>query len=236
MGATEAEAATPATPSLLATPADFLAFGSNEELVQTRQIWNPSQVLTLMRRASVGIESRCQRRLAPFTTLFESQTALGMSPEEYGEQGDMAMDLTGALGWSQAASMGVSDMVREFWLQEYAPKYPELWTVTLNKVELARTFGDTQTFGAESFTTWQGPEADTGHVKMPIGTYCPQGTTIRAWYSGGYTGGVPWDLNQACVLHAMKLCLLGIEPETRPGASLAELDEEVLLLIADYVR
>lgn len=233
--ATEAHTATPATPGILATPEDFVGFGSNAELIQTQTLWTPGAVLNLMRRATVAIETRCKRRLAPFTKT-ETHAAYGISPDEYGEQGDLAMNLSGALGYSQAVSLGVASMVREFWLDESAPMYPELWTLTLQSVEILRTFGDTQTFSAADVATWQGPEVDTGHLKMPIGTYCPEGSTVRFTYSGGYTVGVPWDLNQATIFQAVKYVLLGSEPEVRQGMSTEELDDETLVLITNYVR
>lgn len=232
---TESEAATPATPGLLATPSDFLGFGSNQELAQTEESWTDAAIVNLLRRASVSLETRCKRRLAAFTKT-ESHSAYGISPDEYGEQGDMALNLSGALGWSQARALGVASMVREFWLDEWAPAYPELWTYTLESFTVLRTFGDTQTVDAATLRTWQGPETDTGHLKAPIGFYCPEGSTVRITYSGGYTVGIPWDLNQACVFQAMKYMILGMEPESRSSMSTAELDEEILVLITNYVR
>jgi hypothetical protein len=103
-------------------------------------------------------------------------------------------------------------------------------------VEFLRTFGDTQTFLPTQLRQWQGPETDTGHIKMPIGLYCPIGTTIRVVYSGGYTVEIPDDLNYACVLQATKFVLIGAEPEGRKGPSMSELDDEILLSLTPYVR
>lgn len=221
--------------SPLAWPADFKEFGSGSELVQNSQVWTEGQLLSLMTRATRSIESRCQRRLAPFTSKVESHRAYGISPDEYGEQGDIAMDLTGALGWSQAASLGVSSMVREFWVDETAPMFAEQWTYNFESVKILRTFGDTQTFTGPDFIVWQGPEKDTGHVRMPIGTYCPIGSTIRITYGGGYDP-VPDDLSLACIYQATKLLLIGAEPETRDKMSLAELDNEMTMLLGPYAR
>lgn len=220
----------------LATKEDFKEWASNPELTQNEQRWPDSVLDKLMLRATRAIESRCERRLAPFASKVESQRAFGISPDEYGEQGDLPMDLTGALGWSQAASLGVGSMVREFWLEETAPAYQDLWTYDLQSLEILRTFGDTQTFQASDFAALQGPETDTGHVRMQIGTYCPIGSTLRITYGGGYTAGIPDDLTQACILQAMKLVLIGNEPYTREGLSTSILDDELIMLLGPYAR
>lgn len=225
-----------ATLTPLATWQDFESFGSNAELVQNEEIWTQVAKTRLMVRATRRIESRCQRRLAPFTAKVESQRAYGISPDEYGEQGDMPMDLSGALGWSQAAALGVSSMVREFWLEEYAPMYPELWTYDLVSIEILRTFGDTSDFQASDFAALQGPELDTGHCRVQIGTYCPVGSTIRITYGGGYTAEIPDDLNMACVLQATKLILVGAEPELRKGMDAEQLDEELADHLVPYAK
>lgn len=219
-----------ATTAPLATAEDFTAFASAAELVQDDTVWTPAALDKLMMRATKSLERRSLRRFALFTGKLESHRAYGISPDEYGEQGDLPLDLSGAMGMSQAAAYGVSDMVREFWLDECAAACAEDWTYTLRSVEILRTFGDSQMF--TEFPGWQGPEADTGHVKMPIGTYCPIGSTIRVVYDGGFTP-VPDDLQLACIYQAMKLVMVGIEPESR--MSTAELDDELLLLMAPFL-
>jgi hypothetical protein len=221
----------------LATVDDFKAWGSNAELVQNEQRWTQEQLTRLMIRATTHLQSRCLRRLTPFTGKVESYTAYGISPEEYGEQGDLPMDLTGALGWSAASSMGVSSMVREFWLEEVAPLWPEWWTYTLDTVEILRTFGDTQVFNAANgdMVQWQGPEVDTGHIKMPIGTYCPVGSTIRTTYGGGYDP-IPDDLNLATIMVAQKLVILGDEPGGSKHNQMGDVDEMIVSLLGSYAR
>lgn len=221
----------------LASVADFTSFGSNAELVQNETRWSPTALSGLMERATRSIESRCQRRLAPFIAKVESHEAYGISPDEYGgDQGGMPLDITGALGWSQAAALGVSDMVRKFWLDENPPMYESLWTYDLTSIEILRTFGDTQDFTASDFNLLQGPEFDTGMCRMEIGTYCPVGSTIRITYGGGYTVGIPDDLNMACIFQAMKLVLLGNEPYGREGTSMAGLEQELIMLLGPYAK
>lgn len=224
-----------ATTSPLASSVDFTSFGSNAELVQNDKIWTPTALTKLMTRSTAIIESRCGgRRLAPFVGLIESQYAYGLSPDEYGTAGDIPLDLAGALGMSQANVFGVSDMVRRFWLDCCAPQFAELWTYNIQSIQLLRTFGDTQMFTSSFFTILQGPENDSGHCRMQIGTYCPVGTTLRITYDGGYTLGVPDDLNLACILQATKLVLVGAEPESR--MSTKQIDDELNMLLAPYAR
>lgn len=222
------------TVSPLATPQDFTNWGSNAELVQNNDIWTPLAITGLMNRATRRVESMCNRRLAPFTGLVESQEAFGIDPDEYGSQGSMPMDITGALGWSQAAALGVSDMVRKFWLDQSCPQYVDYWSVTVESILILRTFGDTQLINDAGLLTVQGPEYDTGLIKLQIGTYCPIGSTCRITYSGGYTVQIPEDLNLACIFVATKMILLSAEPEVRTGMSLAELDNEIKEMLAPY--
>jgi hypothetical protein len=220
----------------LASAQDLQGFASNTELLQNDERWSPTQIAKLMVRATRSIESRCQRRLAPFTGKVEQQDAYGIDPEEYGGQGGMPLDLSGALGWSQAAALGVSDMVRKFWLDENPPMYQELWTYDLTSIEILRTFGDTQTFQGAAFRSIQGPEPDTGLMRLAIGTFCPIGSTLRITYGGGYTLGIPDDLNEACILQAMKIILIGNEPYTREGLSMRDLNEELTIKLAPYAK
>jgi hypothetical protein len=220
----------------LATADQFKRFGSAKELVQNEERWPEDAIETLMVDATTMLQSRSQARLSPFTGKTETHQAKGISPDEYGQQGDIPMDLTGALGWSQAAALGVNSMVREFWLDENAPMYQEWWSFDLEQVEILRTFGDTQLFSSPAdFASWQGPDVDTGHVKMPIGTYCPIGSTIKVTYGGGYNP-IPGDLKMACIFQAMKLIIVGMEPQMRKGMDLNELDAEITLTISPYAK
>lgn len=222
------------TVSPLATWQDFESFGSNAELVQNEEVWTTLAKTKLMNRATRRIESMCNRRLAPFTGLIESQEAYGIDPDEYGSQGSMPMDITGALGWSQAAALGVSDMVRKFWLDQSCPQYADYWSITVESILILRTFGDTQLINDAGLLTVQGPNYDTGLVKLQIGTYCPIGSTVVFTYSGGYTVQIPEDLNLACILQAMKFALIGAEPELRKDMSSKELDDEITMLLAPF--
>jgi hypothetical protein len=222
----------------LATVTQFKSWGGVDQLIQDENRWDDAALATLMVDATTMLQDRANTRLTPFSAKVETFQAYGVSPDEYGQQGDMPMDLTGALGWSQASALGVSSMVREFWLRCTAVAYPEWWNYSLTSVKIVRTFGDSQLFESPAdFAQWQGPDPDTGHVKMPIGTYCPVGSTIIATYGGGYNP-IPGSLKIACIFQAMKLVIMGAQPAVRKDAaySLDELDAEIVLNLGAYAR
>lgn len=219
------------TTAPLASQGDFLEFGSNQELMQPETRWPPDNIDSLMLRATRSIESRCDRRLAPFTGLLESSRAIGVAIDGSAND-DVPLDLRGALGRAQSMAYGATALVRDFWLEQYAPVYSDNWTYTIENIELVTAYGGTEQLFVP---TVEGPEADTGHVRLQLGTFCPPGTTVRFTYSGGYVD-IPEDLNLACIFQAMKFVLLGAEPELRASMSYKELEYEIMTLIAPFVR
>jgi hypothetical protein len=211
----------------LASTADFNSFGSFPLLVRD---YAAGAVDTLMLRASRAVETRCDRRLAPFT-LTESHRAHGVDIDG-GLSSNFPLNLAGALGRSAALSLGVTDMIRDVWLREHAPRNFEQWTYSNVSIVLARTYGDTENVAGSSL---EGPEPDTGHLRFRLGTFVPSGTTVRVTYSGGYAD-VPEDLNMATVLTAAKLAIVSAEPQNRKDMSTEELDAEILGLLVGYIR
>lgn len=213
----------------LASATDFTDFGDGlAELV--RDFSSPAKD-KLMLRATRAVESRCDRRFAPFT-ITETIRAHGIDPAA-AESGGLPMDLLGALGRSRARAFGATNQVRDVWLREYAPLYADMWTYTVSNVTLARAWGDTQTVNP---TSLEGPEPDSGHLRFRLGTFIPVGTTIRVTYSGGYTLSVPEDLVDATIYTAAKLAIVATEPQSRSGMNLDELDGQILELLAPFIR
>lgn len=199
-----------------------------------RGIDDPNTQNNLLLRATRAIENKCDRRLVPFTTT-ERQRAIGV------DQGilagsDMPLDLSGALGRSQALAFSSTAMVRDIWLEQWAPKFPDYWAYTnwdsSATIQLVRAYGDTELVPPSSI---EGPEPSDGHIRFRLGTFIPVGTTVRITYSGGYQT-IPEDLVLACGFQCAKFALLGAEPETRKDMSLNELDAELLGLIAPFIR
>jgi hypothetical protein len=195
-----------------------------------------TNVDALMLRATASIENACSRRMAPFTNLIESHDAEGIDPDEYGDTGgaDLPLDIYGALGVSKMRSLGGSSLVRQLQLDQYAPLYTDLWSYSVQTVQLFRTYGDTQFVQPQSL---EGPWADTGQFRFRMGTFVPVGTTVVVTYSGGYTVAIPDDLVSACLFAAARLYLLELDPEDRnSGHDLADLDAEIGGLISPYMR
>jgi hypothetical protein len=212
----------------LATAADFNEFGSFALLI--RENPTPGLLDKLMLRASRAVESRCDRRLAPFTVV-ETQRMEGIDLASNYSSGT-PLDLMGALGRSQATAYGTSSTARDFWLREYAPQYADMWAYSNLSVQLTRATG-----GIEQvlLSGLEGPRRDTGHVRFTLGTYVPPGTNLAITYSGGYQT-VPEDLNLATVFQAAKFAIVSAEPQMREGMDTLELDAEILTLLLPYIR
>jgi hypothetical protein len=193
-------------------------------------------------RASRNIESRCARRFTPFYGLVQSERAEGVALDAVGGV-DVPMSMTSTLALSRAQAYGGSagNLVRDIWLDERPPMYPELWTYSDVSVAITAPFGGgPQVFGGPGTTgaagLLEGPQTDTGHLRLPFGAYCPVGSTIATTYSGGYTEGFPDDLVQATIMQAVKLMILTIAPERRQSLTTEDLDAEIDVLIAPYAR
>jgi hypothetical protein len=171
----------------------------------------------IMVAATREIEDRTNRRLAPFT-LTETIRAEGIDPDELGADGSgIPLDLPGTLGRSYANSLGGGDLVRHFWLTHFASRYPDLWgPYTITQLQIVRSVGGTQNVAPTSI---QGPDPDSGHVWLQIGTYLPVGSLLRVTYTGGY-GTVPFSLTRACMHVAADMYLGELEPGMRPDLDL----------------
>jgi hypothetical protein len=169
---------------------------------------SPQAQNDLMVEATRRCEDETQRRLAPFTAVTESHRATGVDPDEYaGSNGGVPMSIQGTLGQSYANALGYDDaMVRHCWLNEYAPRYAEMWAYSNVSVAFILSVG-----GGQSSTQVVGPEPDSGHVWFQLGTFLPVGSWINVTYSGGYTT-VPAGLVRACKLMAASLAARELDP------------------------
>jgi hypothetical protein len=192
-----------------------------------------SFIQSTLTRASRAIEARCARRFAPFGPVTQTERAEGVTSENTTAT-DIPLSLTGTLQLSRARAYGQnSNLVRDIWLDDYAPRHPELWTYSAVSVLIIPPFGGQ---GQSITQNLVGPEPDSGHLRLPFGTYCPVGSIVETTYSGGYTGGVPDDLVQATMMQAVRLFILSIAPERRASMSTADLDAEIGALIKPYAR
>jgi hypothetical protein len=162
----------------------------------------------LMIEATRECEGDIGRRLAPFAGLTESHRAEGIDPDEYADSANLPMDLQGTLGRSYAMALGASTLVRHCWLNEYAPRHPELWSYSNVAITLVRSYGGTQQVTQSQILT---TNPDTGHVLFQLGLFMPIGTIVQVTYGGGYQT-VPADLVRACKYMAASIAVTELDP------------------------
>jgi hypothetical protein len=196
---------------------------------------DPNVLADILVEATSHLEDRTGRRLAPFTGHIYEDRLWGIDPNEYGNNADLPLDIYGALGISHAIALGASTLVRHFWLDQFAPVYPELWTYQVESMTIYRTYGDLQPIQFNQGGV-RGPDVTDGHCWLRLGTFAPEGSRVKVVYSGGYTKGVPPALRRACLFQAAKFVILECEPQIRKEMNLQEMDLQVDNLIAPWVR
>lgn len=156
-------------------------------------------------------EDETGRRLAPFTGITQTYRATGIDPDEYSDNANLPMDLQGTLGASYASALNASPLVRHMWLQEYAPRYEDMWAYSDVSITVVRSYGGTQELAQANILG--GPEPDTGHIWFQLGMFIPVGSRLVATYSGGYTVTVPASLVRACKYMAAWLVVRELDPD-----------------------
>lgn len=191
-------------PTLLCTQAQF-EDGGFADLVSAY----PANGLTdALAEATRACEDQADRRLTTFTVT-ETTRAQGIDVDELGGYQGLPVSIQSSLGYSEALSLGVTNLVRHTWLAQYAPRYPDLWTTSPNMtITLIRSYGGTQVATAGQIL--DGPD-DTGHVWFQLGTFIPQGSRIRVTYSGGYTTS-PAGLTRAAKFFTASIIVRELDP------------------------
>ena len=223
----------PADPQALATVASFM-----QRFPELTQDIDPNVIGEILVEATANIEDRTSRRLAPFTDLTYETMMFGIDPNEYGDTGaNMPVSIYGSLGISFANALGAGDLCRHFWMDQFAPTYPELWTYDISAMELILTYGNSQPVDIIGGGVIGGaPEVTTGHCWLRLGTFSPPGTRVKVVYSGGYTAGIPPSLSRACLFQAVRFLMMEGEPVLRSGISADDLELQIDKLIAPWVR
>ncbi len=185
--------------------------------------------------ATREIEDRTSRRLAPFTNNVEEMALVGQNPNEYGGgQQDMPMSLQGSLGQSYASSLGINNLVRRFWLDEYAPRYPEMWEYQITQMLVQTSYNSTQDVLATGGLI--DLEKTNGFAWLTIGFFAPEESRVRITYNGGYVYDIPGSLQRACLLQAVQFLILESEPQQRSHMSIDELERQITKLVAPWVK
>ena len=227
-----ADSPVPTDPVPLATAAAF-----TKRFPILAQDKEPDVLAEIMVEATAEIESRTGRRLAPFSGHMYQDRLWGIDPEEYGSDTlQIPIDIYGSLGISYASAMGASNLVRHFWLDQFAPFYPENWQYVIEQMYIILTYGNRQKIDLTTGGLIAGPDVTDGHCWLRLGTFAPEGTRIYVVYSGGYIGGIPPDLSRACLFQAAKFVILEAEQQLRSGMSLNEIDHQIDMLLAPWVK
>lgn len=215
------------SPIPLATSAQMQE-GPFKDLVRDYSV---SALADLMLSATRVCEDACDRRLAPFTGVSESQRADAMDVEDALDS-YVPLDPAGQLGMSRAQSLGSTLLVRHFWVREFPPRYPELWSGSVSGLSLLRSYSGTQTVMVSTLQF----EPDTGHCRFQLGTFVPPGTTIVVTYSGGYQT-VPASLVEACKYEAASIALTELDPSAHAsGRDPDALHAKAMDLLAPFTR
>lgn len=217
------------TVSPLATPAQF-SVGPFADLASQLSTDALNEFLI---EATRMCESEVSRRLAPYTGLVETQRADIIDPDEYSDTANLPMDIRSTLGMSYAGAIGASSLVRHCWLDNYAPRYQDLWTYSNVSVTIIRSYGGTQNLQPAQILN--GPEPDTGHLWFQLGLFLPIGSRVQITSSGGYTVAVPGDLVRACKY----MCASIIVRELQPGSTAHDPDllhTDASMLLLNYAR
>lgn len=223
----------PTTPGALVDADTFIKrFG---ELAKNT---TPETIQGIIIEACASLEDMVDRRLAPFTGVIYEDRLFGSDPDEYGSSMlNVPMSAQGMMGMSYAQAVGATDLIRHFWLPEYAPRYPELWTYQITSMQLSLTYGNKQLITIPNGgLIGDSPSSTDGHCWLRLGTFAPEGSRIKVVYSGGYTKGIPPSLARAALYQTAKYLMLEIEPQQRSGLSLDEIDLQVTKLMAPWAR
>jgi hypothetical protein len=185
----------------------------------------------LMLQATRACEDACDRRLTPFVNIVETQRADAMDIED-AMDAYVPLDPTSQLGFSRAQSLGSTLLTRHFWVREFPPRYPELWTGNISAINLFRSYSGVQAVAVSGIQY----EPDTGHCRFQLGTFVPPGTTIQVTYSGGYAT-VPASLVQACQYMAASMAVKQLDPvDGRSGHDPDALRSDALEMLAPFTR
>lgn len=176
-----------------------------------RSYTDPAAQTAILAESTRMCEEVTTRRLAPFIATVETHRAQGIDPDEYTDAANLPLDLQGTLGRSYAFALGASTLIRHCWLNEFAPRYPEMWSYSDVSITIVRSYG-----GTEVLTPAQidGPEPDSGHVWFHLGLFIPIGSLIRVTYSGGYAT-IPADLRRAAKLMTASLIVRELQPSAQ---------------------
>src|SRR5262245_39615435 len=113
-------------PVTLATEAQFTT-GAFADLAAGYTASTGAPLSEVLTEATRICESEAQRRFAPFTVT-ETHRASMIDPDEYSDTAGLPMDIQSTLGASYAMALGANTLVRHSEVDEYAPRYQDMWS------------------------------------------------------------------------------------------------------------
>lgn len=211
----------------LCTAAD-LESGAFADLVRA---YDPAALNDVLLEATRACESEAGRRFVPFTVT-ESHRAEGIDPNELGELiSGIPLDFAAAQGVSYAAALGTGiQLVRRIWLNETAPRYPEMWAYSNVSVSVTVSIG-----GTNPAQLLRPVAPDTGLVWLRLGSFVPQGSILDVTYSGGYQT-YPADLRRAGKYMAASIIARELAPFGNVSHNADELESLAVMRLAAYAR
>ena len=185
-----------------------------------------------MLKATRACETAARRRLAPFTGLVETQRLQDTDVEDALATA-IPMPMQAQMNTDYARSLGYNQLVRHFWMREYPPLYPDLWTGSVTAISVFWSYSATAYTVPVSSVQF---EPDTGHGRFQLGTFIPPGSTGSITYDGGYSS-VPEDLEQACIVMAASILLKSLDPAMNStGHDPDQLRADAVALLDGYIR
>lgn len=216
------------SPVPLCSPAQFQE-GGFADLVRD---YSEQALVDLLIEGTRRCEDLTGRRLAPFTGITETHRAGGIDPDEYTDSANLPMDIQGTLGRSYAYALGASSLVRHLWLNEFAPRYPEMWQYTSVQVTIVRSYGGTEQLSPAQYV---GAEVDSGHIWYQLGLFIPVGSLARVTYSGGYVLSTPASLVRANKFMSAYLAVRELNP-AEADHNPDQLHQDALDWLAPWMR
>lgn len=209
---------------------DFTS-GAFSDLV--RDYDDPGAQQAMLIEATRIAEDMTGRRLTPFVGLVETHQAYGIDPDETAASGNVPLDLPAALGRSRAMSLGTSDsLVRRMHLDQYAGRYPEMWSYSDVSIRVFRTYGDVQVLTGRAL---MGPNADSGLIWFRLGEFIPIESEFEVTYSGGYTR-TPADLRRAVKYLCAEIAVNELDPLRQKGQDPDQLREAAAQILVSYLK
>lgn len=184
----------------------------------------------VMLDATRACEDAADRRLAPFT-IVETKRLDGGDMDDFGSAA-VPLPMNAQMGLDYSNALQVGQMVRHCWVDQYPPRYQELWTGAVSQVNVFWPYQSTPYALSGQSVLY---EPDTGHIRFLIGSFVPFGSSGQIFYSGGYTT-VPASLRRACLSMAASIIIKELDPSVGGAHDPDLLRDEAIEFLIGFTR